>query len=35
MKKEYQTPKTVAEIASVFSSLTPMRDASLRFRLNY
>ena len=35
MKTEYQTPKTVAEIASVFLSLTPMRDAMIRPRLSF
>lgn len=35
MKTEYQTPKTVAEIASVFLSLTPMRDSMIRTRLGY
>lgn len=35
MKTEYQTPKTVAEIASVFSSLTPMRDAVNKSRLTF
>lgn len=35
MKTQYETPKTVAEIASVYSSLTPVRDAMMRARLNY
>ena len=35
MKTEYQTPKTVAEIASVFLSLTPMRDPMIRPRLAF
>ena len=35
MKTQYQTPKTVAEIASVFLSLTPMRDPTLATRLGY
>ncbi len=35
MKNQYHPPKTVAEIASVFSSLTPVRDAMLRTRLAY
>lgn len=33
MKTEYQSPKTVAEIAAVYLSLTPMRDAMVRPRL--
>lgn len=35
MKTEYQTPKTVAEIAAVFLSLTPMRDPMIRSRLAF
>lgn len=35
MKTEYQTPKTVAEIASVFLSLTPVRDPMLNARLAF
>lgn len=35
MKTEYQTPKTVAEIASVFLSLTPVRDGMLKSRLQF
>lgn len=35
MKTEYQTPKTVAEIASVFLSLTPVRDPMLKTRLAF
>lgn len=35
MKNQYQSPKTVAEIASVFSSLTPVRDATLGLRLQF
>ena len=35
MKTEYQSPKTVAEIASVFLSLTPMRDPMIRPRLAF
>lgn len=35
MKTEYQTPKTVAEIASVFLSLTPVRDTMLKTRLDF
>lgn len=35
MKTEYQTPKTVAEIASVFLSLTPVRDPMLKSRLSF
>lgn len=35
MKTEYQTPKTVAEIASVFLSLTPMRDPMIKSRLAF
>lgn len=35
MKTEYQTPKTVAETASVFLSLTPVRDGMLKPRLAF
>ncbi|MDD2663861.1 MAG: site-specific integrase [Dechloromonas sp.] len=35
MKTEYHTPKTVAEIASVFLSLTPVRDRMYKPRLQY
>jgi integrase len=35
MKTEYETPKTVAEIASVFLSLTPVRDPMLKSRLSF
>ncbi|WP_374276520.1 tyrosine-type recombinase/integrase [Azonexus sp.] len=35
MKTAYQTPKTVAEIASVFLSLTPVRDQMLKSRLQF
>ena len=35
MKTEYQTPKTVAEIATVIFSLTPMRDHTLKARLSF
>lgn len=35
MKTEYQTPKTVAEIAAVFLSLTPVRDPMLKSRLAF
>jgi integrase len=35
MKTEYQTPRTVAEIAAVFLSLTPVRDAMLPARLKF
>ncbi|MBI2278313.1 MAG: site-specific integrase [Dechloromonas sp.] len=35
MKTEYQAPKTVAEIASVFLSLTPVRDPMLKTRLAF
>ena len=35
MKTEYQTPKTVAEIASVFLSLTPVHDPMLKTRLAF
>lgn len=35
MKTEYQSPKTVAEIASVFLSLTPVRDPMLKSRLAF
>ena len=35
MKTEFQSPKTVAEIASVFLSLTPMRDPMIRPRLAF
>jgi integrase len=35
MKTAYQTPETVAEIASVFLSLTPVRDQMLKSRLQY
>lgn len=35
MKTEYQTPKTVAEIAAVFLSLTPVRDPMLKPRLAF
>lgn len=35
MKTEFQTPKTVAEIAAVFLSLTPVRDPMLKSRLNF
>lgn len=35
MKTEYQTPRTVAEVASVYSSLTPRRDVVNRSRLAF
>jgi integrase len=35
MQIEFQTPKTVGEIAAVFSSLTPSRDASQKNRLAF
>jgi integrase len=35
MKIEYQTPQTVGEIAAVFLSLTPSRDASQKSRLAF
>ncbi len=35
MQIEFQTPKTVGEIATVFSSLTPMRDTSHQARLMF
>ena len=35
MKTEFQSPRTVAEIASVFLSLTPMRDPMIRPRLAF
>lgn len=35
MKTEFQTPKTVAEIAAVFLSLTPARDPMLKARLAF
>lgn len=35
MKTVFQTPKTVAEIASVFLSLTPVRDPMLKTRLAF
>lgn len=35
MKTEYQTPKTVAEIAAVYLSLTPVRDPMLKTRLGF
>jgi integrase len=35
MQIEFQTPKTVAQIAAVFSSLTPSRDASQKNRLAF
>lgn len=35
MKTEYQTPRTVAEIAAVFLSLTPMRDPMIKPRLSF
>ncbi|TXT24661.1 MAG: hypothetical protein FD131_4886 [Rhodocyclaceae bacterium] len=35
MKTVFQTPKTVAEIASVFLSLTPVRDPMLKARLAF
>ena len=35
MKIEYKTPETVAEIASVFLSLTPVRDPMLKSRLAF
>lgn len=35
MKTEYQTPETVAEIAAVFLSLTPVRDPMLKSRLAF
>jgi integrase len=35
MKTEYQTPKTVAEIASVYWSLTPKRDAVNKSRQTF
>lgn len=35
MKTEYQTPQTVAEIAAVFLSLTPVRDPMLKTRLAF
>lgn len=35
MKTEYKTPETVAEIAAVFLSLTPVRDATLKPRLAF
>ncbi len=35
MKTEYHSPQTVAEIAAVFLSLTPMRDTMIRPRLSF
>ena len=35
MKTEYQTPKTVAEIAAVFASLTPVRDQMMTSRMAF
>ena len=35
MKTEYKTPQTVAEIATVFLSLTPMRDTMIKSRLAF
>lgn len=35
MKTAYQAPRTVAEIAAVFLSLTPMRDPMIRPRLSF
>ena len=35
MKTEYESPRTVAEIAAVFLSLTPMRDPMIRPRLSF
>lgn len=35
MKTEYKTPETVAEIAAVFLSLTPMRDPMVKSRLGF
>lgn len=35
MKTEYQVPTTVAEIAAVFLSLTPMRDSMIKSRLSF
>ena len=35
MKTEFQSPKTVAEIASVYLSLTPTRDHTLKTRLSF
>ena len=35
MKTEYKTPETVAEIAAVFLSLTPMRDTMIKSRLAF
>lgn len=35
MKIEYKTPVTIAEIGAVFLSLTPVRDAALKPRLNF
>ena len=35
MKTEYKTPQTVAEIAAVFLSLTPMRDTMIKSRLAF
>lgn len=35
MKTEYQTPRTVAEIAAVYLSLTPMRDNTTKSRLAF
>lgn len=35
MKTEYKTPETVAEIAAVFVSLTPMRDQMFKSRLSF
>ena len=35
MKTEFQSPKTVAEIASVYLSLTPTRDPTLKTRLSF
>jgi hypothetical protein len=35
MKTEYKTPETVAEIAAVFLSLTPVRDPMIKSRLAF